>query len=69
MNNNTILKTTEKNEEEKDDTEFYLIILIIEVGLILIYNLIKICSEGYRVHNKIIIAKHENESISPRANS
>lgn len=52
-------------ENDSEDSEVYLLLITIQLGLILIYKLIKLVAKGYNIHNKNIIKKHE--SISPRA--
>lgn len=63
MNKTSVKNVENKNTETFEDIECYLIIIMIEIGIIIFYKLIALCSKGYKVHNKIIIDK--NNKVNP----
>lgn len=48
--------------EKIDDLEVYLIIITIQLTLIVLFKLLKLCKKGYKIHNEKIIKKHTNTS-------
>lgn len=65
VKNVTTSTPTPTTDENEDNSEIYLLIITIEVGLILLYKIIRMCNKGYRYHNETIISKHE--SVIPRS--
>lgn len=62
-----INETSENNDEiieELDTIEGFLTIIVIQLMLVIIYKLFKICKRGYHIHNEKIIRMHE--STNPR---
>lgn len=40
----------------------FLVIVTVLIGLIVIYKIIKLCRQGYKIHNDRIINRHQNSS-------
>lgn len=50
--------------EEIETVEGFLLIIVIQLTLVILYKLIKMCRKGYRMHNEKVIRIHE--STNPR---
>lgn len=46
--------------DEIETVEGFLLVIVIQLTLMIVYKLIKLCKRGYKMHNEKIIRIHEN---------
>lgn len=67
---NILIKTAEENNNELIETiervisniEVLLVLIIILIGVIVLYKIIKLCRKGYNHHNEKVIKRHETSN-------